>query len=94
MLGDGYRPRRRRGLTRGKGGSVQAVDVRRLTADERADLAEFLATLSTQQWQAPTLCTRWRVREVVAHIISYDNLDARARAHRARSGGPVPARSP
>jgi uncharacterized protein (TIGR03083 family) len=57
---------------------VQAVDVRRLAADERADLAEFLATLTPQQWQAPTLCTRWRVRDVVAHVISYDNLGARA----------------
>jgi uncharacterized protein (TIGR03083 family) len=44
----------------------------------RADLAAFLATLTPQQWQAPTLCTRWPVRDVVAHIISYDNLGARA----------------
>jgi uncharacterized protein (TIGR03083 family) len=57
---------------------VQAVDVRRLAADERADLAAFLATLTPQQWQAPTLCPRWRVRDVVAHVISYDDLSARA----------------
>jgi uncharacterized protein (TIGR03083 family) len=57
---------------------VQAVDVRRLARDERADLAPFLATLSPAQWQAPTLCTRWRVREVVAHVISYDDLGPRA----------------
>ena len=57
--------------------------------DERADLAEFLATLTPQQWQAPTLCTRWRVRDVVTHVISYDNLGARALlgvAARARFG--------
>lgn len=54
------------------------VDVRRLAADERADLAALLATLTPQQWQAPTLCTRWPVRDVVAHVISYDNLGARA----------------
>jgi uncharacterized protein (TIGR03083 family) len=54
------------------------MDVRRLGADERADLAAFLATLTPQQWQAPTLCTRWRVSDVVAHVISYDNLGARA----------------
>jgi uncharacterized protein (TIGR03083 family) len=53
------------------------VDVRRLARDERADFAAFLATLSPQQWQAPTLCARWRVRDVVAHVISYDELDAR-----------------
>jgi uncharacterized protein (TIGR03083 family) len=57
---------------------VHRVDVRRLAADERADLAAFLATLTQQQWQAPTLCTRWRVRDVAAHVISYDNLGARA----------------
>jgi uncharacterized protein (TIGR03083 family) len=63
------------------------VDVCRLAGDERADLAAFLATLTPEQWQAPTLCTRWRVRDVVAHIISYDNLGARellAVAARAR----------
>jgi uncharacterized protein (TIGR03083 family) len=48
-----------------------------LAREERADLAAFLATLTPQQWQAPTLCPRWRVREVVAHIISYDDLDTR-----------------
>jgi uncharacterized protein (TIGR03083 family) len=53
---------------------VCAVEVRRLARDERADLAAFLATLTAQQWQAPTLCTRWRVRDVVAHVLSYDNL--------------------
>ncbi len=56
---------------------MHGVDVRRLAADERADLAEFLASLTPRQWQAPTLCTRWRVRDVVAHVISYDNLGAR-----------------
>ena len=57
---------------------MHTVDVRRLARDERADLAAFLTTLTPQQWQAPTLCARWRVRDVVAHVISYDNLDARA----------------
>jgi len=43
---------------------------------ERADLAEFLATLTPQDWQAPTLCTRWSVKDVVAHVISYEELGA------------------
>ena len=54
------------------------MDVRRLARKERADFAAFLATLSAQQWQAPTLCASWRVRDVVAHVISYDDLDTRA----------------
>jgi len=48
-----------------------------LARDERADLSAFLAKLSSQQWDAPTLCEKWRVRDVVAHIISYDDLDRR-----------------
>jgi uncharacterized protein (TIGR03083 family) len=57
--------------------SLPAVDVRRLVREERADFAAFLATLPPEQWQAPTLCPRWRVRDVVAHVISYDDLDMR-----------------
>ena len=53
------------------------MDARRLARDERADLAVFLATLSPQQWQASTLCAPWRVRDVVAHLIGYDELDTR-----------------
>jgi uncharacterized protein (TIGR03083 family) len=50
------------------------VDVRRLAREEREDLAAFLATLPPEQWQAPTLCARWRVRDVVAHVVSYGEL--------------------
>ncbi|OBH82306.1 DinB family protein [Mycobacterium scrofulaceum] len=45
-----------------------------LAHDERADLAEFLATLTPQQWEAPSLCSRWTVKDVVAHTISYEEL--------------------
>ncbi|AKN15781.1 maleylpyruvate isomerase family mycothiol-dependent enzyme [Mycobacterium haemophilum] len=41
---------------------------------ERADLAAFLATLSPQQWQTPSLCAGWSVKDVVAHMISYEEL--------------------
>ena len=49
-------------------------DTMRLARDERADLADFLATLTPEQWDAPTLCTLWRVRDVVAHMFSYEDL--------------------
>jgi len=71
---------------------VHDVDVRRLARDERADLAAFLATLTPQQWQAPTLCARWRVRDVVAHVISYDDLGARALLAVAARAGFRPGR--
>lgn len=41
---------------------------------ERADLAEFLAGLTPQQWGAPSLCAGWTVKDVVAHVISYEEL--------------------
>lgn len=41
---------------------------------ERAEFAEFLATLTPQQWAAPTLCSEWTVKDVVAHVISYEEL--------------------
>ncbi len=66
-----WRGRRLRGLA-----GPPTADVRRLASEERADLAAFLATLSPEQWQAPTLCEQWRVRDVVAHVISYDNVGA------------------
>jgi uncharacterized protein (TIGR03083 family) len=43
---------------------------------ERADLADFLATLAPQDWEAPSLCSKWSVQEVVAHVISYEELGA------------------
>jgi uncharacterized protein (TIGR03083 family) len=39
---------------------------------ERTDLANLLATLRPEQWEAPSLCEGWRVRDVVAHVMSFD----------------------
>jgi len=41
---------------------------------EREELAEFLATLTPQQWQTSSLCDRWSVKEVVAHMMSCEEL--------------------
>jgi uncharacterized protein (TIGR03083 family) len=64
-----------------------AVDPMTLARDERADLAELLAGLSPEQWEAPTLCTRWRVRDVVAHMFSYDDLGKAGVVGRFLHGG-------
>lgn len=53
------------------------MSARRMARDERADLTAFLATLSPTQWQAPALCEGWRMRDTVAHVISYDELGKR-----------------
>ncbi|MGN9813508.1 maleylpyruvate isomerase family mycothiol-dependent enzyme [Micromonospora sp. BQ11] len=42
-------------------------DVRAAVAAERREQADLLAGLEPWQWDAPTLCDGWRVREMVAH---------------------------
>jgi len=42
--------------------------------DERADLAAFLETLTPQEWHAQSLCDGWTVKDVVAHMVSYEEL--------------------
>ena len=49
------------------------IDRKQLAADERRDFADFLDTLTPEQWGAPTLCANWNVRDVVAHVISYED---------------------
>lgn len=41
---------------------------------EREELAELLTELTPRQWEHATLCEGWCVREVVAHVVSYDDL--------------------
>ncbi|MEU8524100.1 maleylpyruvate isomerase family mycothiol-dependent enzyme [Streptomyces sp. NPDC048629] len=42
--------------------------VRAMIAAERRELADLLDGLDERQWQAPSLCSGWRVREVAAHM--------------------------
>jgi uncharacterized protein (TIGR03083 family) len=37
---------------------------------ERQALADALPALTEEQWEAPSLCTGWSVRDVVAHLVS------------------------
>lgn len=62
------------------------MDLKPLARDERADLAAFLETLTPEQWDAPSLCDKWRVRDVVAHMISYEDLSVRGLAERVAKG--------
>ncbi|AEA26506.1 Conserved hypothetical protein CHP03083 [Pseudonocardia dioxanivorans CB1190] len=61
-------------------------DTKAMARAEREDLAAFLATLTPEEWDAPTLCTRWRVRDVVAHMFSYDDLRPLALVGRLAKG--------
>lgn len=54
---------------------------------ERTDLADLLATLTPEEWEAASLCEGWRVRDVIAHVMSFDDvtlLGMLRRAVRAR----------
>jgi uncharacterized protein (TIGR03083 family) len=50
------------------------ADLRRLAEDERSDLRDFVATLTPEQWDTPSLCEGWRVRDVVAHLVAPSQL--------------------
>ena len=45
-----------------------------MACDERREFADFLAGLAPEQWDENSLCSQWRVRDVVAHVIGYDEL--------------------
>lgn len=47
-----------------------------LVEAERNDLADFLETLAPQQWAARSLCEGWTVRDVAAHVVSYEAVGA------------------
>lgn len=68
------------------------IDRKQLAADERCDFADFLETLSTEQWSGPTLCADWNVRDVVAHVISYEDAGPLALASAFLRSGFRPAR--
>ena len=40
----------------------------RWTDQQRADLADFLETLTDDQWATPSLCGGWTVRDVAVHL--------------------------
>lgn len=40
----------------------------RVIASERRSLADLLEQLTSEQWETPSLCAGWRVRDVAAHV--------------------------
>ena len=50
------------------------TSTQQMARDERVEFAEFLEGLTPEQWDSPTLCDKWRVREVAIHTVSYDEL--------------------
>lgn len=57
-----------------------------LARREREEFADFLSGLTPEQWNHPSLCSGWSVRDVVAHCVSFEDLTARELATRFVKG--------
>ena len=53
---------------------MAADDLRRLHDEENADLSAYLHRLAPDDWERPSLCDGWRVRDVVGHILDGNEL--------------------
>jgi len=62
------------------------TSTQQMARDERVEFASFLEGLTPQQWDSPTLCDKWRVREVAVHTVSYDELATRGLVRRFLKG--------
>jgi uncharacterized protein (TIGR03083 family) len=62
------------------------VDGLEMATAERTDLADLLETLTPGQWEEPSLCQGWRVRDVVAHVMSFDEVSLLGMFRRAIRG--------
>src|SRR6202022_4479394 len=71
---------------------MQDTSTMQMACEEREDFADFLDGLSLEQWEQPSLCELWRVRDVVAHVISYEELSRWQLVRRFAKGGLVPPR--
>jgi uncharacterized protein (TIGR03083 family) len=47
---------------------MERDEVWRTIDEERSLLADLLDSLRADEWDSPTLCEQWRVRDVVAHL--------------------------
>jgi len=44
------------------------VELGAMVGDELVGMADALGRLTPEQWEMPSLCVGWRVREVIAHV--------------------------
>jgi uncharacterized protein (TIGR03083 family) len=66
---------------------VSKQDLMPLAEQERAELLALLRELTPAQWDARSLCTNWRVRDVATHIVSYDEISKAATVATFLRGG-------
>lgn len=64
------------------------MDIWATIADERASILETFETLSPAQWDTPSLCGEWNLRQVLGHlVIAADPPRGRFLAALAKGGG-------
>lgn len=51
---------------------VEPIPVLDLFADLHDRLLELLRSLSPDEWQRPTVCSRWKVKDIAAHLLDGD----------------------
>jgi uncharacterized protein (TIGR03083 family) len=56
----------------------RTADGWRLVRDERHDLLAFFGSLTAEDWETPSLCSGWRVRDVAAHLLVDEPVQAGA----------------
>jgi uncharacterized protein (TIGR03083 family) len=71
---------------------VTGPDLMALAEEERAELLALLRELTPTQWEAQSLCTQWRVRDVATHLVSYDDLSKTQTVTTFLRGGLRPAK--
>jgi uncharacterized protein (TIGR03083 family) len=62
------------------------IDVRPLFARQQAALIDLLRALGADQWERPTICPGWSVKDIAAHVLG----DHIGRLSRHRDGYPPP----
>ena len=48
----------------------------RLVLEERRDILAYFHGLTPEQWDAPSLCAGWRVKDVAAHLLTDEPVQA------------------
>ena len=71
---------------------MPAKTTMQLACEERRDFVDLLDGLTAEQWEQPSLCELWRVRDVVAHVVSYEELSRWQLVRRFVKGGLLPPR--
>lgn len=84
------------GRSCGENGLMQKprpVDVLDLFGEDRAALLALLGDLDADDWQRPTACAGWTVRDVALHILGGDLANLSRRRDRFSGASPAPGES-